>query len=60
MQNLTKTTKKPPDKVGIVVPPSDAKDILTCLYALLWLEPHEAIIFQQKAARLIDKYQPKM
>jgi len=60
MSKLTKIPHKRPDLDGFVLPASDRKDFFTCLYALLWLEQPEGDIFQQKAARLIQKYQPKI
>lgn len=58
--NLVKISQKPQTEDGISISRTDLKEFLSCLYALLWLEQPEGIIFQHKARNLIEKYQPDL
>jgi len=56
MRNLVILSDTP--KETIEVSRQDLMEIMTCLLALIWLEEPRGEIFQRKAERLIEKYQP--
>jgi len=56
VRKITILTDTPKDTIE--VPRKDLKEIVNCLFALVWLEEPRAKIFQRKAERLIKKYQP--